>query len=132
MAKLICGVHHVAIKYDDVSQYEKAIHFYHDLLGLEIARTWGEGEKVAAMIDTGSGILEIFANGKDLATNGMIAHVALKTKDVDKCIEIVRNAGYEITIEPKDLAFATAVPYSARLAFCKGPGGEDVEFFCEK
>jgi len=95
MDKLICGIHHVAIKYDDVAQFEKAIHFYHDLLGLEIARTWGEGEKVAAMIDTGSGILEIFANGKDLA-------------------------------------FATAVPYSARLAFCKGPGGEDVEFFCEK
>lgn len=129
MENLICGIHHVALKYDGIEKFQEAIRFFHDLLGLNVARTWGEGEGMGAMIDTGSGILEIFANGHGMG-HGMIAHIALATQEVDRCIEIVREAGYEITMEPKNIVIASDPPYPARIAFCKGPCGEEVEFFC--
>lgn len=131
MSSLIHGIHHVAIKYDGVEKFQAALHFYHDLLGLPVAHAWGEGEASAAMLDTGSGMLEIFANGKDL-NDGKIAHIALATRDVDQCIQIVRQAGYPITIEPKDIVITSQPPFPARIAFCRGAGDEEVEFFCEK
>lgn len=130
MSSLVHGIHHIALKYDGVEKYQEALHFYCDILGLKLLRTWGEGEKIISMVDTGNGILEIFARGHGLG-HGMINHIALAAKDVDLCIETVRKAGYEIIIEPKTVEFATAEPYTARLGFCKGPGGEEVEFFCE-
>lgn len=131
MSNLIHGIHHVAIKYDGYETFQEALHFFCDLLGLKLARTWGEGNSAAAMIDTGSGLLEIFASGNGLP-NGKIAHVALATDDVDKCIDIVRKAGYPITIEPKDIVIGSQPPYPARIGFCLGAGKEEVEFFCVK
>ena len=131
MTSLIQGIHHVAIKYDGLAKFQEALHFYHDLLGLNVARAWGEGDASAAMIDTGNGMLEIFANGKNLG-NGKIAHIALATQDVDRCIEIIRQAGYPVTIEPKDLVISSQPPLPVRIAFCIGAGGEEVEFFCSK
>lgn len=131
MASLIQGIHHAAIKYDGLAKFQAALHFYHDLLGLRVARTWGEGDASAAMLDTGSGILEIFANGEGLE-NGKIAHIALATRDVDKCVQLVRQAGYPVTIEPKDVVIGSQPSFPARIAFCLGAGGEVVEFFCEK
>lgn len=131
MPQLIRGIHHVALKYEGAEKFQEAIHFYHELLGLPILRSWGKGNDSAAMLDTGNGILEIFANGIDPAY-GVIAHVALVADDVDLCINIVRMSGYEITMEPMDMHFPTTPPYKARIAFCIGPGGERVEFFCEE
>jgi len=131
MEQLIHGIHHVALQYDGLEKFQEAIHFYHELLGLKILRTWGAGDKSAAMLDTGSGILELFAFCEN-KVRGTIDHIALAAKDVDLCINIVRMSGYEITKEPTTLNFPTAEPYSARLAFCVGPGGEKVEFFCEQ
>ena len=63
---------------------------------------------------------------------GAIRHLAFLVKDVDACVEKVRAAGYEITIEPKNIEFASVPPYPARIAFCIGPVGEEVEFFAER
>ena len=131
MEQLIHGIHHVALQYDGFDKFQEAIHFYHELLGLKILRTWGAGDQSAAMLDTGNGILELFAFCEN-KVRGTIDHIALAAKDVDLCINIVRMSGYEITKEPTTLNFPTAAPYSARLAFCIGPGGEKVEFFCEQ
>lgn len=131
MENLILGVHHAALKYEGNEKFQEALYFYHELLGLPILRTWGRGSDAAAMLDTGSGILELFANGQSL-THGVVNHIALATKDVDLCINIVRMSGYEIILEPMDQIFPVKPPYAARLAFCIGPGGEKVEFFCER
>ena len=130
MENLVHGIHHIAMKYDGLEKYNEALHFFCDILGMKLLRTWGEGEKTISMVDTGNGILEIFAGGHGLE-HGMINHIALAVKDVDLCIETVRKEGYEVIIEPKTVNFATAEPYTARLGFCKGPAGEQVEFFCE-
>ncbi len=125
----ITGIHHIAIKCGSVALFEKTMHFYHDILGLPIARTWGEGENAVAMVDTGAGMLEIFANAADTPSVGVVRHFAFEVESPDDCIEAVRAEGYEVTVEPKDLVIPSDPPYPARLAFCRGPLGEEVEFF---
>jgi len=132
MKPKITGVHHIALKACGVDAFNKTVTFYHDILGMRIVRTWGEGENVGIMIDTGAGLLEIFANGTDMPVSGALRHLAFAVEDVDACVEAVRKEGYKITIEPKDIVIASNPPYPARIAFCIGPVGEEVEFFAEK
>ena len=131
MGSLICGVHHVALKCDGTAEFEKTLHFYQNVLGLEPVRSWGEGENAGAMLSTGDGLLEIFASGKKLP-QGAIRHFALRTERVDDCVAAVRAAGYSITVEPKDIVIASNPPFPARIAFCTGPVGEEIEFFQER
>ena len=131
MGSLICGIHHVALKCDGTAEFEKTLHFYQDVLGLEPVRSWGEGENAGAMLSTGDGLLEIFASGRKLP-QGAIRHFALRTERVDDCVAAVRAAGYPITVEPKDIVIASNPPFPARIAFCTGPVGEEIEFFQER
>ena len=126
---MITGIHHIALKACGTADFEKMVKFYTELLGLKIVRTWGEGEKTAMMLDTGAGLLEIFANGVDYPGQGALRHLAFEVNDPDAFIEIVRAEGYEITMEPTDIVIASEPPYPARIAFCIGPVGEEVEFF---
>lgn len=129
---MIKGIHHIAIKCADMAQFEKVIGFYKDILGMPVVRTWGEGDGVGMMLDTGAGVMEIFASGGDILGYGSVRHFALACDDVDGCIAAVRDAGFEITMEPTDIVIPAEVPYPARIAFCKGAAGEEIEFFCEK
>ena len=131
MGSLICGIHHVALKCDGTAEFEKTLHFYQDDLGLEPVRSWGEGENAGAMLSTGDGLLEIFASGRKLP-QGAIRHFALRPERVDDCVAAVRAAGYPITVEPKDIVIASNPPFPARIAFCTGPVGEEIEFFQER
>lgn len=131
MGSLICGIHHVALKCDGTAEFDKTLHFYQDVLGLEPVRSWGEGENAGAMLSTGDGLLEIFASGRKLP-QGAIRHFALRTERVDDCVAAVRAAGYPITVEPKDIVIASNPPFPARIAFCTGPMGEEIEFFQER
>jgi len=126
------GVHHVALKAKGVPAYEKMMHFYTELLGMPVVRTWGSGEDLGAMVAIGGGsMMELFSNGPDEPGMGAIRHLAFAVEDVDACVKAVRDAGYEITIEPKDIVIASNPPLPARIAFCIGPVGEEIEFFCE-
>ncbi|MBQ7336715.1 MAG: VOC family protein [Clostridia bacterium] len=131
MKRLTKGIHHIALKCDNVEHFNETVHFYHDLYGMEIVRTWTTGEQNAPcmMLDTGAGVLEICANGVDRPGQGALRHIALEVDSVDECIEIARNAGYRISIEPRDICFNSEPPYPARMGFCIGPVGEEVEFF---
>ena len=100
---LIKGIHHVALR-PTYAQFEKAKTFYLDLLGLKVVRQWGDEKYPCMMISTA-------------------------TDDTDGCVTRVREAGYEITIEPKDVELSDI---TARIAFCTGPCGEIVEFFDQK
>lgn len=132
MEKKILGVHHISVKACGPDDYEKTVKFYHEILGMPIVRTWGEGSAVGTMLDTGAGLMEIFANGEACSGQGAIRHMAFAVKDVDACVEAVREAGYQITVEPKDIVIKSTPPYPARIAFCIGPVGEEIEFFAEK
>lgn len=128
----ITGIHHLALKCRGAEEFEATVAFYRDLLCLPVARAWGEGESAGIMLDTGAGLLEIFANASDRLEEGAIRHFALAAEDVDACVETVRKAGYPITVEPKDICIPSDPPYPARIAFCRGPVGEEIEFFCVK
>ena len=102
--------------------------FYVDLLGLKICREWPEG----IMIDTGNGFIEIFTNAEGIKQLGAIRHIALATDDVDELAGKVKEAGYEVFIEPNDRVINSDPPLPIRMAFCFGPLGEQIEFFCER
>ena len=119
------GIHHVCLKCSSEKEYEEVIRFYGDVLGLPVARTWAEG----IMFETGSGLIEIFNNAESPLPQGTIRHFALSTDDVEACVKAVSDAGYEIFIEPKDIEIPSNPVFPARIAFCKGPLGEEIEFF---
>lgn len=129
--KCIKGLHHVSLRCEGVEQFRQARDFYHNILGLELKRSWGEGEDAGAMLDAGNCVIELFAKGRELDKTGSINHLAFAAADTDECIARVRAAGYPVTKEPTDVVIPSKPPLPARVAFCIGPVGEEIEFFEE-
>ena len=116
------------------SDFESTLRFYTEGLGFRVAVRWGQGDGRAALLDTGDGnYMEVFAGGKrapgEPAPEGAILHYALRTTDCDAAIERARAAGATVTVEPKTLDLDSQPKISIRIAFCKGPDGELIEFF---
>jgi glyoxylase I family protein len=123
------GFHHAALK---VKDFEKAVAFYRDGLGMTPVVGWGEGDNRAQMLDLGDGgILEIFAGGSDeLQAKGKYQHIALTTASVDQAYEAALKAGAKPLTPPKQVDIdANPAPISLYIAFVIGPDGEEVEFF---
>ena len=128
-----CGAHHIAVQTRD---WEASIRLYQEVLGMEIAAQWEAssppGRKIA-LLDMGDGShMELFgplettpAPGSP-APNDPITHIALATTDARGAIEHVRQAGYEVTVEPKDIQLGAL---QVTIAFFRGPSGESIEFF---
>lgn len=124
------GFHHVAIRSRD---FDRTVGFYTQALGFTPRIHWQEAPRRAVMLDAGDGnYLEVF---EDLDStpgsgDGPILHFALRCDDTDAAIERARDAGCEVTMEPTSIdikAREQLVPI--RIAFCKGPDGELIEFF---
>ena len=116
------------MKCGSTEEFDKVRDFYISLLGLTVCRVWKDG----IMIDTGNGYIEVFTNAEGEHRVGAIRHVALLTDDVDEIIGRVKAGGYEVIVEPNDKVIDSRPPYPIRMAFCIGPLGEQIEFFCEK
>ena len=125
---MVTGMHHISMKCGTKEEFDKAKDFYLNMLGFSVKREWPEG----IMIDCGSVLLEIFCNGEGIKTKGAIRHAAYATDDVDGIIARVRSAGYKVFIEPNDIVIPSVPDCRARMAFCIGPLGEEIEFFQEK
>ena len=125
---MVRGIHHISMQCDGAQDLERARALYCGALGLSVARQWPEG----MMLDTGAGLIEIFCNAPGEARKGAIRHFALAVDDVDACAEAVRAAGYDVFIPPKELMLASQPVYRARIAFCVGPLGEEIELFMER
>lgn len=126
--KLIQGIHHISMNCAKGAEYEKVLTFYRDILGLAVVREWDGG----VMLNAGGTLLEIFPNDNYVREKGAIRHFAFAVSDADACAKAVTDAGYEVFIAPKDICIASEPPLPARIAFCRGPLGEEIEFFCEK
>lgn len=125
---MIRGIHHISMKCGNAEEFGKVREFYISLLGFTVCREWADG----IMLDTGNGYIEIFTNAEGEHRLGAIRHLALLTDDVDEIIGRVKAAGYEVIVEPNDKVIESSPPYPFRMAFCIGPLGEQIEFFCEK
>lgn len=124
---MIKGIHHISMKCRK-EELPKVKDFYVSVLGLRICREWADG----IMLDTGNGMIEIFTNADGEHCLGAIRHVALLTDDVDEITDKVKKAGYEVVVEPNDRTIPSDPKYPIRMAFCFGPLGEQIEFFCER
>ena len=125
---MIKGLHHISLKCATKEEFEKAKDFYLNILDFSIVREWPEG----IMIDFGNGQLEIFNNGEGIKTKGALRHIAFATDDVDAMAAKVKKAGYEVFIEPKEVTMKSEPEFHARMSFCYGPLGEEIEFFMER
>ncbi len=123
------GFHHIALKATD---FEKSRDFYVNGLGMTPVVTWGEGDKKVEMLDLGNGdILELFAGGSDaIPEQGKYIHFAMGVDDVHAAFETALAAGAQPLTYPKDAPLESS-PYkmTLRVAFVKGPDGEELEFF---
>ncbi len=124
---LVNGIHHVSMKCTK-EELDRVTDFYYRILGLEIVRRWADG----VMFTAGNELIEIFSTATEKNSMGVIRHFAFATDDVDACVEAVRNAGYEVITGPKDIVIPSEPELAARMAFCFGPLGEEIEFFCER
>ena len=125
---MIKGLHHISLKCGTKEEFEKAKDFYLNIPGFKVVREWPEG----IMIDFGNGQLEIFNNGEGIKTKGALRHIAFATDDVDEMAKKVKDAGYEVFIEPKEITMRSEPEFHARMSFCFGPLGEEIEFFMER
>ena len=125
---MITGIHHISMKCGTKEDFDRARDFYLNVLGFSVVREWPEG----IMMDSGGGLLEIFSSGAGIRAKGAIRHVAFSTDDVDGIVARVKAAGYEVFIEPNDLVIPSVPEFRARMAFCRGPLGEEIEFFQEQ
>jgi glyoxylase I family protein len=124
-----CGVHHIAIQTQD---WEASLRLYRDVLGMPVVAEFGTPERRVWLLDIGDGShMELFAPlpntaGDAPAGQNPLMHIAFTTSDTRQAIEHVREAGYAITVEPKDLQLGTM---KVTIAFFNGPSGESIEFF---
>ena len=125
---MIRGLHHVSMRCGTPEEFQRAKEFYCGLLGLPVKREWTEG----AMIDLGNAVIEIFNSKPGERVTGAVRHFALASDDVDGDIAKIKAAGYSVFVEPKDVVIPSQLPLSARIAFCNGPLGEEIELFQEK
>lgn len=128
-----CGVTHIAL---NASDFERSLRFYTEALGFTVYRRWGKPEeRMIALLDTGDGsYIELFSNGVpsgevDTKQAGAFAHLAFHVKDTDAAYERAMAYGAESHIAPKYATLASEPPIHVRLAFVKGPDGEQLEFF---
>ena len=122
---LIKGLHHVHVKCLP-EQKEEMLRFYRDTLGLEVLSQHRE----STILGTGGeGLVEIFSDAEELLGQGDIRHFALHTDNVAECIRAVEAAGYKIKEYPVNVMFGLKEDTPARIAFCYGPLGEEVEFW---
>ncbi len=125
-----CGAHHIAVQARD---WEASLRLYRDVLGMPVVAELGTPERHIALLDMGDGShIELFAPlpaaavGEGPVAPSPFMHVALATTDTRRAIEHVRQAGYQITVEPKDMERGA---FKATIAFFAGPSGEIIEFF---
>ncbi|MBQ9783389.1 MAG: VOC family protein [Clostridia bacterium] len=120
--------HHIGLKCADLA---RSLKFY-EALGLREVIRWGEGEGEIVMLamDDG-GRIELFADGGDAyAVQGKWVHFAMGCEDVDGMYEKALAAGAAPLTPPKTVPLESKPEkVSIRIAFVKGPDGEEVEFF---
>ena len=124
--------HHIALRAAD---YDKTVEFYTKALGMELVRSWGEGDRRVCMVGIGDGgCVEIFARGSAAEeSDGEFFHLAIGTSDADGAYAAAIAGGAATDKAPYD----TVIPchqgdLPVRIAFVKGLNGEPIEFFSPK
>ncbi len=124
---MIKGIHHISMKTQSEEEYRRVRSFYTEVLKLPVIKECD----TCVLLDTGAGIVEIFRDGTESLEKGVIRHFAFAVDDVQACVDAVTSAGYEVFIAPKTVQIGGDPAFPATIAFCYGPLGEEIEFFCQ-
>ncbi|MBQ4254319.1 MAG: VOC family protein [Erysipelotrichaceae bacterium] len=127
---MVKGIHHINIQADGREVYEKALHFYRDILGMKCLRSWNSGKGETAMLDGGNVILEI-ALRDNPSSKGTIQHFAIATDDPDGLMKVFEKEGYEVDKPVRDGVLHCEQDFPIRFGFVYGPCGEYIELFKE-
>ncbi len=127
------GIHHIAVRTTDP---EASLGLYRDVLGMAVVKEHEVPGKRLLLLDTGNGShielavpQESAAPANAAEANHPLQHIALTTTDVPGVIERVRTAGYEITVEPRQVQLGESL---TTIAFFKGSAGELIELYSSR
>lgn len=120
---------HMAIAAKD---FDKSLAFYR-ALGMTVYTSWGTGDSRVALLDMGDGsLVELFAK-PDLQGEGEgtpFLHFAMAVQNVDEAYRTAVAAGATPVTPPTEMPLdAHPRALTLRVAFLKGPSGEELEFF---
>jgi glyoxylase I family protein len=116
----VLSLNHVSLLVHDT---ERALQFYHDLLGLAIDDSRPDLGFPGAFLDTGNASIHLLelappaaqqAGGKH---GGRDRHVALDVQDLDVLVQALEQAGIAFTLSRS----------GRRALFCRDPDGNAVE-----
>lgn len=122
---LLKKVEHIGIM---VSDLERSIKWYTDVLGLSLRRRVRLGDTVELAFLTLGGTAEIelvWRAGAARAGDGQVSHLAFTVDDVAAAMEHLRSRGVELLSD----APGDRPELGARIAFFRGPDGEMLELF---
>jgi catechol 2,3-dioxygenase-like lactoylglutathione lyase family enzyme len=121
----ISGTHHVAIMTGNLDALRR---FYVDVLGLPIVGRIKRTDINILFVGAGNTAIEIVER-RTIDTAGRNGggwdHIALEVADIDATVAELQQQGIAFHVQPRD--FPAERPLF-RLAFCKDPDGNDVEF----
>ncbi len=127
------GYAHIAIAAKD---FDRSLAFY-KALGLKLHTQWGQKTETAdtriALLDMGDGsLVELFAR-PTLEGDGVgspYLHFAFSVQNVDEAYRIAVEAGATPYKPPYEAPLDShPIRMTLRVAFVKGPSGEELEFF---
>ena len=128
---VVDGLHHVSIRVRDI---ERSLELYRDVLGVPVRAAFDLHGNRFAMLEAGSGryleLVETGADPRQLADTDVFWHFALRSRDLERSLEAVRASGCEITRPIMPLELVNRIgdrPFPVRVAFFRGPDGEEVE-----
>ena len=106
-----------------VSDLERSVAFYRDVLGLQEQTRFTFGEERLVFLAAGAGFVELICDGSGARATGAVDHLALRVTDLNAQLARLR----EVSVRMLDETPVEVPELNARIAFCLGPDGERIE-----